>query len=447
MNLVYLLGGAVIATLLNKKKDAPKSDSEWETLANTAQGQVSELESEAASLRSFVEEIQNELTSNNALNAELISQLQAMLEEANLDIDTLTADLSSAIDADAATPYSQAQYSSLEGLLSEAQNIKQVAEDALAESVAVNNTLNQQVDILSAQVNTKQSELDAAIAQDALTPFGQIDIDIMSELHAAELNQKDDDFNALSTTTTYTINNLNSDIAALETAVSQKNVEIDELVSTGSQNTILIQQLQNDSSALQTALDGKQIELNNAIAADALTPFGQADIDSIELLYEGQINQKETEISGLEEDLGSSQAAYSQSQQDLTELQGELMATLLDVEGLEIDLSNKDSQINALNITLTNAQNSLSLANIDLQAAQLELTQRSAELEEAVNDFSVLDSQYDALVLDVQELQAEVNEIESERVELESEVDNLNNLLYAYQDAEILSSSSSSNKS
>lgn len=446
MNLVYLLGGAVIATLLNKKKDTPKSDSEWETLANTAQGQVSELEAEAASLRNYIEEIQNELTSNNALNAELIAQLQAMLEEANLDIDTLTSDLSSALAADAATPYSQAEYSTLEGLLFEAQNIKQVAEDALAESVAQNSVLNDQIGVLEAAVTTKQDELDAAIAQDALTPFGQADIDIMSAAHAAELNQKDEDFNALSTSTSFTINNLTADIEALELAVSQKNSEIDALEATGSQNTILIQQLQEDAVALQSALDGKQVELDNAIAADALTPFGQADIDNIELVYEGQIDQKNTQISGLQGELGASQAAYAQSQQDLTELQGALAATLFDIDGLETQLDDKDSQIAALNNTLANVQEDLNLANVDLAAAQLELTQKSAELEEASNDFSVLDSQYNALVLEVQSLQAEVDEIETERIELESEVNNLNNLLNAYQDAEILASSSATNR-
>ena len=124
MNLIYLLGGAAIATFLNKKKDKTSSNTNWESLANTAQGQVSELENETASLRVYLEEIQNELTNNNTLNATLIAQLQGMISEANSDIDNLTLSLADALanQDDGLTPYSLDDYTALENMVNLTSN-------------------------------------------------------------------------------------------------------------------------------------------------------------------------------------------------------------------------------------------------------------------------------------------------------------------------------------
>ena len=477
MNLIYLLGGAAIATFLNKKKDKTSSNTNWESLANTAQGQVSELENETASLRVYLEEIQNELTNNNTLNATLIAQLQGMISEANSDIDNLTLSLADALanQDDGLTPYSLDDYTALENMSLQAEELKQVAELALADALIVNGELNEQLDGFELALEEKQQDLQEAIDADALTPFGQTDFDELelqyntslegkqSELDVALLNQDDgltpyseSDVDALeleyltsmeakqsqvnelmlnNTTITQgynlTINGLENDVEQLNIAVQEKISQIDNLESANGDYGIDIDALEDQVLQLENTLELKEVDLQNAIANedDGLTPYGQSDIDSLNL----DIDEKQGSISDLQTELSSTENAYNQSQLSLTELQGAMLETLLEVDGLELDLADRNSQIQVLGSTLSDVRDDLIMATEYLEDANLELTQKSAALEEASNDFSILDSAYDSLVLEVAELETEVNLLAVDKQQLETEVGDLEDLLDVYE--------------
>tara|TARA_R100001369_G_scaffold91769_2_gene134118 strand:- start:1260 stop:2732 length:1473 start_codon:yes stop_codon:yes gene_type:complete len=478
MSLIYLLGGVAIATLLNKKKDKTTSNTNWESLANTAQGQVSDLEVETASLRLYLEDIQNELANNNSLNAELISQLQGMISGANLDIDNLTLSLSDAIDNqdDGLTPYSQDDITLLENMSAEAVELKQVAESALADALIVNTSLNEQLGGFEAALEEKQQDLQEAIDADALTPFGQTDFDELelqyntslegkqSELDTALLSQDDgltpysqtdfdeleleydtsleskqnqvDDLTLSNTTLTqgyeFTISGLENDVQQLNLAVQEKIGQIDNLESANGDYGIDIDTLEQQVLQLQNVLEVKEVDLQNAIANedDGLTPYGQSDIDSLNL----DIDEKEGSIINLETELSSTEDAYNQSQLSLTQLQGSMLETLLNVEGLELNLADREEQIQVLSNTLSDVQENLTMATEYLEDANLELIQKSAALEEASNDFSILDDAYDLLVLEVADLQTEVNLLDVDKLQLETQVGDLNDLLDAYAD-------------
>ena len=341
MNLIYLLGGAVIATFLNKKKSTSGVS---QSMYDASQQSLDELQSETLSLQEYITQIENEILNNTSLNSELVTQLEDMLETANLDISELTSNLTSAVSNDALTPYSQDNIDSLNNLVAEADLLRVQAENALNEATQLNSALNAENQALS---NNQD---------DGLTPYGQSDLD---------------------------------------------DLELE----------------------YNTSLDNKQSELDIALnnQDDGLTPFGQADIDSLQLSYENDLETKNDEINAL--------------MQNETTLQNYLE------ESVSTNLS-QAAEIEYLAQELADKQELLDTANANLFQASTALVSESLALEEAEEDydnlfygnpetgvFGVSD-----LIESVAYLENEVFELETEKLILQEDIDNLNLQLNSLND-------------
>ena len=83
----------------------------------------------------------------------------------------------------------------------------------------------------------------------------------------------------------FTINGLENDVEQLNIAVQDKISQIDNLASANGDYGIDIDALEDQVLQLQNTLAVKEVDLQNAIANedDGLTPYGQSDIDSLNL--------------------------------------------------------------------------------------------------------------------------------------------------------------------